>query len=67
MTNAERQRRFKDKQREAGLIQVNVWVPPSCKAEIERAAELIRANHALTVARLVDTKTGKLVGLKRPG
>jgi hypothetical protein len=65
MTNSERQRRFKAKQAEADLIQVNVWVPVGCKADIERAAELIRERRELTVARLVDTTTGRLVGLKK--
>jgi hypothetical protein len=65
MTSAERQRKFKQAQAEKGLVQVNVWVPAGCKADIERAAELIRERRQLTVARLVDTTTGRLVGLKR--
>lgn len=64
MTSAERQRRFKARMAEDGCIQVNVWVPASAAADIQRAAELIRANPDLTVARLVSAATGKLIGLK---
>lgn len=64
MTNAERQRAFKVRMTAQGLVQVNVWVPAGAVADIQRAAELIRANPQLNVARLADTITGKLVGLK---
>jgi hypothetical protein len=64
MSNAERQRRFKAKQLEAGLVQANVWIPPQAVADMQRAAELIRGNPELTIARLVHTGTGRLVGLK---
>jgi hypothetical protein len=65
MTNAERQRRFKAKQQDLGFVQVNVWVPPGSVVDIQRAAEIMRESPHLTVARLVDPTTGKLVGLKR--
>lgn len=64
MTSTDRQRRFKANMKAAGCIQVNVWVPAKAAADIQRAAELIRQDPALTVARLVDVTTGRLKGLK---
>lgn len=63
-SSAERQRRFKAKMAEQGFVQVNVWVPMAAAADIQRAAELMRAGPHLTVARLMDVKTGRLTGLK---
>lgn len=67
MTNAERQRAFKARQAAAGLVQCNVWVPASAVADVNRAAELMCARPQLTIGRLVDTQTGRLVGLKSLG
>lgn len=64
MTATERRARFRAKMAGAGLIQINVWVPPHAAADIQRAAELIRENPDLTVARLVSGATGKMIGLK---
>lgn len=64
MTSAERARRHKAKLVEAGMVQINLWVPAAAAADIQRAGELIRANPLLSVARLVNTQTGRLVGLR---
>lgn len=64
MTTANRSRKFKAQMADRGLVQCNIWVPASAMAEFKRAAELARDNPDLTVARLVDTRTGKLRGLK---
>jgi hypothetical protein len=64
MTNTERQSALRARRIEAGMVQVNMWLPAQAVADIQRAAELIRANPDLSVARLVDTRTGKLRGLK---
>ncbi len=64
MTNAERQKRHRAKLQETGLVQVNLWVPAGAVADLQRAADLIRANPDLSVARLVNRVTGKLSGLK---
>lgn len=64
MSPAQRQAALKARRIEAGLVQCNLWVPAGCVAELQRAAELMRSNPALLVARLVDTRTGKLRGLK---
>jgi hypothetical protein len=64
MTNAERQARLKAKRADAGLVQINLWVPAGAADELMRAAELMRANPDLRVARLVNRATGKLTGLK---
>ena len=64
MTATERQRLLKARRIEAGMVQLNMWVPASAVADFQRAAELIRDDPALAVARLVDTRTGKLKGLK---
>lgn len=61
---AARQARARAKRELTGLVQVNVWVPAAAAPELTLAAELMRANPALRVARLVDTATGKLVGLR---
>jgi hypothetical protein len=66
MSNAERQRRHKSKLAESGLVQVNVWLPAGAVADFQRAAEIVRQNRKLTVARLVNVETGRLVGLKHP-
>jgi hypothetical protein len=64
MTSAERARILKAKRAEQGLVQCNVWVPLSAVPTIQAAAELIRSNPQLAVARLVDRSTGRLTGLK---
>jgi hypothetical protein len=64
MTATERQAIFRKRQAAAGLVQCNLWVPEGAVAELQRAAELLRENPALRVARLVNTRTGKLSGLK---
>jgi hypothetical protein len=64
MTNRQRQTLLRARRAEDGLVQCNLWVPEGAIPELRRAAELIRENPALAVARLVDTRTGKLRGLK---
>ena len=59
-----RQRAFKDRMADAGMVQLNFWVPAAALADVKRAGELMRANPHLTVARLADPRSGKLVGLK---
>lgn len=63
MTSAERARRHKAKLAEAGMVQINLWVPAGAAGDLQRAAELIRANPLLSVARLVNRQTGRLCGL----
>lgn len=64
MTGAERQARYRAKREGAGLVQVNVWLPPAAAADIQLAAERMRNNPQLSIARLVDRGTGRLVSLK---
>jgi hypothetical protein len=64
MTGTERQAKLRQAREETGMVQCNVWLPVSAVADVKQAAALIRANPALTVARLVDTRTGRLRGLK---
>ncbi len=66
LSNAERQRRHKVKMAEAGFVQVNVWVPASAAPDLQRAAEIMREFPGLTVGRLFNPRTGRLVGLKAP-
>lgn len=42
MTNAERQARFREQQRERGLTQVNEWVPEHRKDELREIAKKMR-------------------------
>lgn len=65
MTSAERQRKFKANQQKAGLVQINLWLPASAVADFQAAAEVCRSRPGLTVARLVDLATGRLVGLRK--
>lgn len=64
MTNSQRQAALRERRKAEGLVQVNVWLPAEAAAELAIAAELIRQNPNLRVARLVDVTTGKLAGLK---
>jgi hypothetical protein len=64
MNNAERARRYKASLAERGLIQVNVWLPAAVASDFKRAAELVANDPHLTVARLMDRRTGRLRGLK---
>lgn len=64
MTAAQRQARARAKREANGLVQVNLWIPAHAVADFQRAAELIKLDQKLTVARLVDRDTGKLRGMK---
>jgi hypothetical protein len=64
MTNAQRQTALRQRRSELGLVQVNLWVPAGAAADLHRAAELLRDDPDLTVARLASRRTGKLRGLK---
>lgn len=50
---------------EQGFVPVTVIVPAECAPSLQEAAEVMRHHPHLHVARLVDTKSGKLVGLRR--
>lgn len=65
MTNAERQARFMANKAAEGLVQCNVWVPAGRVADLRLAAERMRENPDLTVARLVNETTGRLTGLRK--
>lgn len=47
-------------------MQCNLWVPAAACAELRQVAELLCRHPELSVARLVDRRTGKLCGLKGP-
>jgi len=64
MTNAQRQAKLRIAREAAGLKQCNIWVPAGAIPELQRVAELLRANPDLTVGRMVNTKTGRVSGLK---
>jgi len=51
---------------ETGLTQINLWVPAAAVADFQRAAELARDHRHLSIGRLVDAVTGRLVGLRGP-
>jgi hypothetical protein len=66
MQSHERQAAHKARKRAAGLVQVNVWLPEAAAADMRRAAEIIRQYPRLTIGRLLDPATGRLVGLRNP-
>lgn len=63
-TSTERARRHKDKLRETGLVQINIWVPAAAVSSFNDAAEKCRSDFNLAVARVVDSTTGRLAGIK---
>jgi hypothetical protein len=65
MSNASRQAAFRAAQKEAGFVRIDLWVPPSHVRDFVRAAALIKENRTLIVARLVDSRTGRLESLER--
>lgn len=56
MTNAERQARFRDRQRAAGLVRVDVWVPAECVEQIRSSADAM-ASWSADVRRQVEPQT----------
>jgi hypothetical protein len=65
-SGAERQARFKQQMRDHGFVQITIWIPPRDVPELHRVAELLRENRDLRIARLMNVKTGRLVGLNGP-
>jgi len=63
VTNAERQASFKNRQTQAGLVQLNVWVPANAEPETRAAIARLCADRDLRIARLMSVKTGRLTGL----
>lgn len=66
-TNALRQARLRAAREAAGLVQLVMWVPASAVADFQLAAEAVRADPDLSVARLVSKTSGKLTGLSGAG
>lgn len=66
LTPAEKQARYRARQQTSGFTSCTLLVPASAIPELLRAAELMRAHPELTIARLVDHRTGKLCGLRGP-
>jgi len=44
VTTSKRQARFKERMKEKGFTQLNVWVPPEAAADIKLLAEALRAD-----------------------
>lgn len=63
-SNAERQRKLREKRRVGGIVQCNVWVPASQVPVIQQMAEMMCANHNLTINLLLDASTGRRVSMK---
>lgn len=63
MTNKERQARFKARQAEAGLMQLNHWVPEAQLEDLKRLAKLLCDNPDLELASapLRSISTGRVV------
>ena len=64
VANAERQRRYRERQAEQGLVVLTLMVPAKSIAEFKRAAEMVADDRDLSVDCLRSAKTGRLRGLK---
>lgn len=64
--NAVKQAAFKARMAEAGFVQLQLWVPAETTADMQQAADSLRMHDGLTVARLVDVRTGRLCGIAGP-
>lgn len=64
MTNAERQRAFRLSMEAKGFVQLTCWVPAHAAAEVSEACATMRKLPWLTVGRLLDPKSGRLVSTK---
>lgn len=59
MTNAERQRAFRQRKQAEGLVSVTVMVHPSQAAELTLACELLRMDRDLVLATLRNVRSGQ--------
>ena len=66
MTSGERARRFKARQAQEGLAQLNVWVPRIHHADLRRLVEMLRENPDVRVVSVTmqDLATGRMRGVK---
>lgn len=64
-TNADRQRRKRDRLTAGGLKQCNIWVPASAHPDIHLMAELLQRYPHLVPGPLRDPVTGKFVALRQ--
>jgi hypothetical protein len=64
-TNTERARALKERRKQLGLVQCNVWLPRAAAPDFHQAAERIAADPDLRL-RLVSQKTGRVVSLSFP-
>ena len=65
MSSKDRAKAFKQRQRDAGLEQCNVWVPAGMVADIQIVAALMRENPNLELGTLRDVITGRLVSVRK--
>lgn len=64
-TSAERQREFRKRMKEKGLVPVTVYVPGGYAGEIMLAAEKLCRDRDLSLGALRNTKTGRLVSIDK--
>jgi hypothetical protein len=51
---------------EAGFVTCTLFVPEGAIPDLKQMAETMRRHPGLSVARLVDPRTGKLCGIRGP-
>ena len=61
---AARQAKWRADRAAQGMVQITVMVHSTAVPELKRAVELMATDPHLAVARLVDTRTGRLRGLR---
>ncbi|UIB81394.1 hypothetical protein [Flyfo microvirus Tbat2_93] len=59
MTNAERQRKFREAMKEQGLVQVTVWVHDHQAADVKIAAQALALDNDLEIGTLRNVQTGR--------
>lgn len=62
-TAAERQKAFRESQKQKGLVPVTVYVPVSEMGDIQIVARMLCENRDLVMGPCRDVKTGRLVSI----
>ena len=65
LSNADKQKAFRERMNDEGFVQCNVYVPSHALADFKLAAELAREDSALTVGQMKNVRTGRFQSLRK--